>query len=483
MAEITQASVVKNRQNPKLKAKKEIYKLLDDSYAGGQQYIDGNHLVKYVRESDPQFKARKARSVYFNHVQPLVDLLIGFVFTRPPQRTDMGDLDYLLTDASKGQGLDEFMFNLATQSIMMTCGVLVDAPFFEKEKVLSKSDRKEKGLNPYCLMYTPDRIRDFAFDDKGILLWVLLDNSITDNTDPYKNPIEKVVYRLWTREYYQDFDYTKKDSPLTLEKVPHIVKKVPFRFLNWRDKNQDKITDTIFEDIALYDKAIYNFMSCMDEMITGGTFKLLFFPAEDVEDDIPQDIKVGGISNLSVIAFNGQIGTPFFAGPGLGDVVPFIAAIELYLTEILKKIGVESAEEQSIVKTGVARRYDFEKTKAYIVSGIKQLELMETFIFETCHAWEGKYNETVPKSVYYTDFLSEDLNEKINRFMRLSQLGYVKLKKSLHKALVKASVGSDIEKEEMAEILKEIDESVEATEPLDIKQLVNNIKANGEPDE
>lgn len=472
----TRESIIKERRHPLIEEKLAIWQLLDDSYAGGQQYIDGGHLVKYIRESNNQYHARIKRSTYFNHIQPLVDLFVGFIFSRKPNRENSEKFSHIIKDIASGQDMNEFMMNVATQAMMMVCGVLVESPRYDSEKIKTKRDRLDSELNPYCVFYHPGRIRDFSVDAKGNLLWILLDNSYTDNFNPYVEPKEVTVYRLWTREYYQDFVYDGENGEEEKE-IQHDLKEVPFIFVNLRDKDQEKIADTIFEDIALYDKAIYNFMSCMDEMIVGGTFKLLFYPVDDVEEDMPKEILTGGVSSLAVVAFNGRNGTPFFDGPGLQDADPFIHSIEMYFSEIMKKVGVEEAEKQSIVKTGVARRYDFEKTKAYLESGIRQLIKVEEKIFDLIAKYEGDSSTKTPNVVYYKDFLEEDLDAKLTRYFRLLALPYEMLSKVLHKLIVKASISNEVTTDDLDKILKEI-ETYKEEPPLNPEDLVNKYKGN-----
>jgi hypothetical protein len=55
-------------------------------------------------------------------------------------------------------------------------------------------------------MYLPFNIVNFHFDKTGILEWVILDNTYYNNPDPLiKGEVIK-IHRLWTKEYYQDFE-------------------------------------------------------------------------------------------------------------------------------------------------------------------------------------------------------------------------------------------------------------------------------------
>ena len=49
-------------------------------------YRAGGHLKKYSRESKETHEQRQARAVYFNYIQPIVDILVGFIFRNPVER-------------------------------------------------------------------------------------------------------------------------------------------------------------------------------------------------------------------------------------------------------------------------------------------------------------------------------------------------------------------------------------------------------------
>ncbi|MCF1577746.1 hypothetical protein, partial [Escherichia coli] len=67
----------------------------------------------------------------------------------------------------------------------------------------------------------------------------------------------------------------------------HGVGYVPFHFVNWRDIEDDQISDSPMEDIAILSQQIYNVLSLLDEQLHTGTFSTLFFPVNKI-GDIPE---------------------------------------------------------------------------------------------------------------------------------------------------------------------------------------------------
>lgn len=475
----SKADIIFERRNPSIKAKEVIWQLIADSYNGGTDYANGNYLYQNAKESKTSFGVRKERAVYFNQTQPLADLLSGFLFMQLPERNDIGKQEYLLNAAtSKKTSMDEFMKVTATHSLLYTCGVLVDSPEFDPEIVQTVKDRKDKGLNPYASLYFPFQIRDFYVGKDGGLDWVLLDNTYYDNEDPFSVGVEVKKYRLWTRDSFQDF-FSTTDGITSGALMSHPLGEVPFRFVNWKDDNSDMITESVFEDPAMISKLIYNKLSEMDEMIAAGSFRVLMYPSTD--GTIPEDLILGGIGSLSAIPFNSSSSkAPFFDGAKLEDVEPILKAIEFYISEILKKIGLDTDETKDYVKSGLAKQIDFQKVKTLLVSGSMALENLELWIFQTAAKWEG--GESNAKVHYTTHYADEDIQVKVDLLSQLLLFPYKKLRSSVTNLIAKHLLTGELPQDELEEIYKEITAESDKVlqEELDLKKISVSGLANEE---
>ena len=427
--------------------------MIELNYYGGEYYNDGNYLFQYPKESDASYKVRKSRAVLFNQLAPIVDLLVGFIFANQPQRVNIEKVEYIIENASKGATINNFMRSVAKWSLMFTCGVLVDSPDFDAATVVTEQDRENAGLNPYALLYKPERIRDFSVNDRGELTWVLLDNSHLDNTNPLEPDMDVVEYRLWTADSWTDFiiDGGKVEPGLSGN---HTVGYVPFKFVNWRDDNIDFIAESICEDLAMINRAIYNLTSYADEMLAAGTFKMLAYPSMD--GTVPEGLEQG-ISPLGILPYPQEGDTPTFIGAELQEMDSFIKAMEMFMTELLKKVGMDNDEEKAYVKSGAARKLDFEKVKTILTGGASELQKLELWIYQTAQAWKGEDSDI--EVTYTKDFLNEDVDEKLARFSQMALLPYDTLTKELHKLMAAVALSNDIQPEIMDKITKEIDEA------------------------
>ena len=417
--------IIATRRADEIQKREPIFKLIDDSYVGGFRFKSGGHLEKYPRESTEVFTTRKARSIYFNYLQPIVDILSGFIYRNEVKRDTVPEfLKDFMANASKGKSLQEYMQSLSPQSLCYTVGALVDSPKFDPAEVPNEAARKEKGIKPYICTYYPHQIRDFAVNEDGDLVWVLLDDSRPEKADPFTKESVKTVYRLWTAEFYQDFEIKKNESGTAEvtpgEEVKHPIGYVPFRFISWRDVDSDMIGDSPMEDIALISKQIYNTLSLFDEMLHTGTFKTLFFPVEKA-NDIGEDIIKKGLYDIAVVPYNGRLSqSPDFKGPGLGDVEAFISAIKMYVYEIFRKIGMDVDRDKSYTQSGKALGKEFQKTEALLKQGSKNMEAAENWFLKTAARWMGKKDE--PKVKYSNEFQESDIDVVLERLYKIFNL-------------------------------------------------------------
>ncbi len=448
--------IIKTRRHDLLKARSDTWVLCRDSYIGGEQYRAGNHLSRYYKEHSISYKDRLKRSIYINHVKPLADILTGFLFAEKPAREYSKQISYVETNLSKNQGLQSVMQNVALQSMLFPVFILVDSPSFDNSQILTKADRKAAGLNPFCTLYKYNEIRDFATDDSGKLLWILLDNSYVDKSNPLEPAKTKTVYRLWTREYFQDFTFAEKDEVAAGEQMFHGLGVVPGVFAGFPDLNNDSIDSSLFESVSLMSKGIYNTVSAMQEKLYDSTFSTLFFPLKSGED-LPDVIKKSGVGSLVVVPYNGELsGKPEYSQSGTVDIEPFLATVQLLTGEILKQVGMRDASEKgyNTNQSGVALEIEFRKTESILLNIATDLENVERSIIETVQRWE-RLQDKVSVS-YSRDFKESDITSKLEQLYNLYTLPIESLQKSALKRIVK-TVLDDASKEEMSEIDQDIE--------------------------
>ena len=456
--------VIFNSRHPELKRKDENWKLIYNSYIGGVAFKDAGYLIKYPKESERSFEVRKQRAVYFNQVSPIVDMLSGLLFLNQPTREIPKGLEYMVNNVSGDKKMNEFMRIVSAHSFMFTCAVLIDSPDYNSKEVRTEKDRRDKKINPYAVLYLPFRIRDFNINiNDGELDWALLDNSYSNHTDPFTPRKEIKRYTLWTRTGHWDFEMDGENEqvlPTTDEEIPHNVGYVPLRFVSWRDDNNDFISETVCEDIAMVSKLIYNNMSYMDEMLAAGTFKMLAYPTKD--GTAPDSLVQGGVGALSILPYESDSSTqPAFIGASLKDIDPFIKAIEFYMAEILKKVGLSTDETKEFVKSGAAKKIDFQKMRALLITGALMMGKLEEWMIKTAARWQGT-TVAEAKVEYTSAYSDEDLRTEVTMLTELLVHPVKKLRINVMELLVKKLLANNLAPEILDEINKDIAESITA---------------------
>ncbi|MFW9871964.1 MAG: hypothetical protein ACFFG0_02605 [Candidatus Thorarchaeota archaeon] len=466
--------IIFERRNSELAEKQSNWELIFNSYVGGVAFSNAGYLIRYPKESIKSFTARKERAVYFNQVSPIVDMLSGLLFLNKPTRNISKDMEYLLTNVSRSKSLNEFSRLAAAYSFMFTCGVLIDTPQYDPQIIKTRKDRIDNKINPYAILYLPFKIRDFSINNvDGELDWIILDDSYIENSDPFIPQSKVIKYTLWKRETYQIFEKEERTGIIKeYDEVPHKVGYVPFKFISWRDDNNDFVGETVCEDIAMISKLIYNDMSYMDEMLASGTFKMLAYPSRSGE--IPPEMKHGGVGPLSIIPYDGNFSTqPSFIGADLAEIDPFLKAINFYMSEILKKVGLNTDETKEFVKSGAAKKIDFQKMRSLLIAGALMMGSLEEWIIETASRLDGKKNiET--KCEYTTAFSDEDLESEVTMLTELLVQPVKELRVNVLNILAKKLLTNYLDQDKLELIYKDIKKSIGGDEPFEKTPVEKN---------
>lgn len=402
------------RIHPKIKAKQKIYKLILDSYAGTTQFKQGEYLRRGLLEYSEEYKKRLEDSTYENFIQPANDTLSGLLYSQPITRNFTGDYVEIAERITKDKGISEFMMNVvAPNSLMISGGVLIDAPKIPDEYLgkLSKADQIKLDLYPYAVYYPATLIRDFAEDGS----WIILDDSYLDDSDPFV-PCKKVECRtLWTKT--EIIKYTKKTERWEdVVKIPSIntIGEIPFIWCNWRDINNDKITESPFEDIAELNKSIYNIDSIITESAFQSSFSQLIYQG-DWESTIKKILDgqtTGPVGSLSVIPISPDASIPpsYIQRP-LANIAVLIELEQGRINRIFNKIGLGNTSDKTINIGWRSRKIEFEKCEAILRGWAEGMENVEEQIFY----FMGKYQvlDGTYEIEYPQDFQSDSVMEKM----------------------------------------------------------------------
>jgi hypothetical protein len=143
------------------------WQYLLESYVGGQEYKDANHLTRYQLETDNEYRARIASTPLENHCQSVISVYNSFLFREDPEREFNGleampELEDFLYDADfDGRSLDAFMKDVATwMSVFGHAWIMVSKP---NVGAVTVADEQALGVRPYVSLLTPMVVLDWEY--------------------------------------------------------------------------------------------------------------------------------------------------------------------------------------------------------------------------------------------------------------------------------------------------------------------------------
>lgn len=144
------------------------WQYLYESYLGGEDYKNAQHLVKYQLETAGEYAARLRSAVLENHCTSVIAIYSSFLFRNPPQRSwanfeNMPEIDQFLVDADKdGRSFDNFMKDCSTySSVFGHVWCVVSKP---NVNATTRAQEIAMGVRPYVSMLTPLVVLDWKYE-------------------------------------------------------------------------------------------------------------------------------------------------------------------------------------------------------------------------------------------------------------------------------------------------------------------------------
>ena len=143
------------------------WQYLLESYVGGQEYKDAQHLTKYQLETEAEYRARIRSTPLENHCQSVISVYNSFLFREDPKREFEGlealpELEDFLNDADfDGRSLNAFMKDVATwTSVFGHCWIMISKP---NVGAVTVADEQAAGVRPYVSLLTPMVVLDWQY--------------------------------------------------------------------------------------------------------------------------------------------------------------------------------------------------------------------------------------------------------------------------------------------------------------------------------
>ena len=139
-----------------------------ESYLGGEEYRQAQHLTRYQLETDAEYNARLRSTPLENHCKSVISVYNSFLFRECPERKfgsieNLPELEDYLKDADMdGRSLNSFMKDVATwASVFGHSWVIMAKPNIG---ATTRADELAVGVRPYVNLLTPMVVLDWNWE-------------------------------------------------------------------------------------------------------------------------------------------------------------------------------------------------------------------------------------------------------------------------------------------------------------------------------
>ena len=279
-------------------------------------------LYAFPAEEDGDFVWRLRQARYGNFCAPLLRARLGHVMSGEVRRVTPAEFGPYLADVD-GSGLDRDAWMRLSGTQSQAYGhvfVLTEIPSVPTQP-RSAAEARSLGQRVYSTIFSPIDVPNWAIDERGALLWIVLRYQPTAESSPFggqRNVLRR--YRVWYRDRWEEWASEGEDQggPPTFTGLsgPNPIGRVPVDILyNARDVGRypHPIGLSALTGIAEDNRAHFNFTSLLDQQIYEQTFASLAVPAQS-----PEMLKKMVVSVKRVIGFHKDGGPPVYVAPPEG---------------------------------------------------------------------------------------------------------------------------------------------------------------------
>lgn len=392
------------RRHPEYENRLQHWDFLAATYAGGRVWFK-DHIFRYFREGDQEYRERVERAYRFNHSREVVNLINKYIFREGVSRSpDAPDYVQRFWQRATRQNMtiDELMSVIDIQtSINGRIWIVVDSTM--KAGAESVADEKKVDARPYAYWISPKQMLDFAYDDDGEMIWALIMEVARDDADPLTSSgREYNRYRLWTRdEWVLIRERPKMGRQVVLEvedRGEHGLGRVPVFPVDCMGQFESNYySPSLIDDIAYLDRAVANYLSNLDAIIQDQTFSQLVIPVQGILPGDDNHKKVMEFGTKRVFTYDGEGGSkPEYISPDPKQASMIIQTVQTIINEIYHSVGVAGERtKQDNAKgidnsSGAAKAYDFQRVNSLLVTKAERLQRCERQILELVAQWMGE---------------------------------------------------------------------------------------------
>ena len=354
-----------------------------ESYIGGEEYRQAEHLIKYQLESMNEYGARLASTPLDNQCQGVISVFNSFLFRTSPVRElgtleSMPETEEFLKDCDfDGRSLDAFMKDVSTwSSVFGTCWVLLSKP---NANATTRAEEMSQGIRPYISLLTPLVVLDWDWRRDGSGRYQLVEFKYIEDINGQVQTIKQ-----WTETEVRTMVIdTEQDSILEEIVEPNGLGMIPAICVYNKRGIVRGIGVSDIADIADHQRFIYNCYSEILQSIQMDTHPSLVATPET---------RIGTGSG-AIIQMPDNLDPalkPYlleFSGAGIEKIIASIQT-SVEAIEKMANIGAIRGTEARRM-SGVAQQQEFELLNARLSEKSDNLELAEEQIWRLFAMYMG----------------------------------------------------------------------------------------------
>ncbi len=419
-------SYIFRREHAHYRKNKNVWKRCRDAYSGGQEYVD-KALIRHVSEIDIEFEERRKRACFFNYPRKIARLITQFALSTPPVRSEVNSA--LEEDFSRtGLRTNEVMSQFSTLlNVYGSAFLAIEMPLVTG--AVDPQRKEKERLRPYAMVLSPLSVPDYAYGDDGRMLWAIVEEEVTINSDPFRPATTRRRRRLWTRQDWRLFEWNPTNGQVQLvASGKHSLGVVPII----RAQESDGFglsANHWFEDVVRISDAIMNNQSEAQMNIIKQMFGLLVISENFARKSDPRrgSSHSGNEKFSHVLARSAAI----WESPDERGISRYISPSGVENTQIREEnrtlkhemfdvVGLAVNRELNMTQSAETKAWEFQNVRQFLACRVELLEQLEMQAWQLMHKWDATI--PIPQVAYNRDFTVTDLKDAVAGLLELSKI-------------------------------------------------------------
>ena len=400
--------------HPEYDINKDRWEFYLRSYMGGQDYIDGEYLTRYISESREDYLRRLDLTPLDNHCKNIVHIYSSFLWRVPPTRvfnTASGNvaLDPFLNDADlDGRSFNAFMRQCQVwASVYGHVWVMMDKP---KSNAGTKAEELEQEIRPYVTMFTPENVIDWDYERTPSGRFELTYLKVKESVIRTDESTTETYYRVWTKDSVELWK-TSDEVETMVANDDNPLGKIPAVFLPANRSTIRGIGISDLSDAAYMQRAVYQELSEIEQLIRISNHPTLV-------KSFGTDASAGAGAIINMPDDMDASLKPYQMQPSGANLDAVRAAINDKVESInrMSHMGAVRGTE-AMTMSGVAMQTEFQMLNAKLSEKADLLELAEEQLWLLFCDWQ---EITADVEIFYPDAF--DLRDYDKELMFLQQM-------------------------------------------------------------